>query len=229
MDHFMSTRKPGLQSRSMGGLIHLLPEFEERYIILHNHTFPGVLRQIRASHIGNYSIFLKDGLLFSHLEYLGRDFGADMKMMADDRTTRDWWKLTDPMQRPLPTRKKGEWWASLECLAQLAPHPASSGKVRRFAFVTRVKPGKASELRVACRKDIRTIERVVARARFQNIHLYLHGRRLHLYAEYTGRDIEADALQLYRSASFSRWRERIEKHCRPGSSWEQMTQVFHIA
>jgi L-rhamnose mutarotase len=26
----------------------------------------------------------------------------------------DWWKITDPMQSPLSTRKDGEWWAPME-------------------------------------------------------------------------------------------------------------------
>ena len=39
---------------------------------------------------------------------------ADMKKMAADRSTQDWWKLTDPCQEPLETRKPGEWWASME-------------------------------------------------------------------------------------------------------------------
>ena len=81
-----------------GSIIGLKPEYEERYIILHKHTFPGVLNRIRKCNIQNYSIFLRDGLLFSHFEYVGSDFDADMANMADD-TTKDWWKLTDPMQR----------------------------------------------------------------------------------------------------------------------------------
>ncbi|MBC8186425.1 L-rhamnose mutarotase [candidate division KSB1 bacterium] len=95
-----------------GSLIGVKKEFEERYIILHKHIFPGVLDRIHKCNISNYSIFLKDGILFSHFEYIGSDFAADMEAMADE-TTEEWWKLTDPMQEPPEDRKEGEWWASI--------------------------------------------------------------------------------------------------------------------
>ena len=94
----------------VGSLIRLRAEYEERYIILHRHVFPEVAERIRKSNIRNYSIFLRDGLLFSHLEYVGSDLSADMAAMGDP-VTKEWWKLTEPMQMPLKTRQKGEWWA----------------------------------------------------------------------------------------------------------------------
>ncbi len=97
-----------------GSVIKLRPEKEEEYRRLHADTWPGVLAMIHACHIRNYSIFLKDGFLFSYFEYLGNDFAADMARMAADPTTREWWKLTDPCQEALETRKPGEWWASME-------------------------------------------------------------------------------------------------------------------
>ena len=60
------------------------------------------------------SIYYKDGYLFSYFEYVGNDFEADMKKMSDDSLTQEWWKLTDPCQIPLETRKEGEWWATME-------------------------------------------------------------------------------------------------------------------
>jgi L-rhamnose mutarotase len=76
-------------SKRVGSLIKVKPEYEERYIILHRHTFPGVLDRIRKSNIRNYSIFLLNGILFSYYEYVGNDFDADMKAIADT-VTRDW-------------------------------------------------------------------------------------------------------------------------------------------
>jgi L-rhamnose mutarotase len=38
--------------------------------------------------------------LFSYFEYTGDDFGADMKKMAADTSTRKWWQETDPTQLP---------------------------------------------------------------------------------------------------------------------------------
>ncbi len=97
-----------------GSVIKLRPQKEQEYRRLHAEPWPGVLAMIRACNIRNYSIFLKDGFLFSYFEYVGDDYAADMARMAQDPTTRDWWKLTDPCQEPLDTRKPGEWWASME-------------------------------------------------------------------------------------------------------------------
>ncbi len=97
-----------------GSLIRLKPEYEERYIILHRHTFPGVLERIRDSNIRNYSIFLRDGMLFSFFEYVGTDYAGDMEKIGADPVTRDWWTLTDPMQVPLETRAEGEWWTNMQ-------------------------------------------------------------------------------------------------------------------
>jgi L-rhamnose mutarotase len=95
-------------------VIGLKPEFEERYIILHKHTFPGVLKRIRDSNIRNDSIFLRDSVLFSYYEYHGQDYEEDMRKISEDTITQEWWKLTDPMQEPLQDRKEGEWWTEME-------------------------------------------------------------------------------------------------------------------
>jgi len=50
---------------------------------------------------------LLDGILFSYYEYIGDNYDRDIKTLADE-TTKEWWKLTNPMQEPLPTRRKGE-------------------------------------------------------------------------------------------------------------------------
>ena len=84
-----------------GSLIKLKPEYEERYIILHKHTFSGVLDRIRKSNIRNYSIFLRAGMLFSFFEYIGNDYDGDIAEIGRDKVTKEWWKLTDPMQEPL--------------------------------------------------------------------------------------------------------------------------------
>ncbi len=95
-------------------VIRLKREMEEHYRELHNAVWPEVLEQIRRSGISNYSIYLKDGYLFSYFEYDGDDFEGDMRMMAQDAKTQEWWKLTDPCQEPVGSRKENEWWASME-------------------------------------------------------------------------------------------------------------------
>ena len=97
-----------------GSVIKVKPEKLEEYKQLHAAVWPDVLKMIAACNIRNYSIYLKDGFLFSYFEYVGTDFAADMAQMAADPVTQAWWKLTDPCQEPLPTRKAGEWWASME-------------------------------------------------------------------------------------------------------------------
>ena len=97
-----------------GMVIRVRPEKLEEYTRLHAAAWPGVLDMIRKCNIRNYSIYHKDGYLFSYFEYHGEDFAADMKKMAVDANTQAWWKLTDPCQEPLDTRLPGEWWASME-------------------------------------------------------------------------------------------------------------------
>jgi L-rhamnose mutarotase len=95
-------------------VIGLKPEVEAKYREYHANVWPGVLDRIRQCNIRNYSIYLKDGVLYSYFEYHGADFHADMAKMAADKTTQEWWALMMPMQQPLATRKEGEWWAEME-------------------------------------------------------------------------------------------------------------------
>lgn len=94
-------------------IIHLRPEAEAAYKKYHQSVWPDVLSKITDCNIRNYSIFLRDGILFSYFEYIGDDFAADMAKMAADPKTQEWWAITKPMQRPLEDRGEGEWWASL--------------------------------------------------------------------------------------------------------------------
>jgi cytidyltransferase-like protein len=116
-----------------GSIIGIRPEYEERYVALHANTFPAVLRRISRSGIRNYSIFMGDGLLFSHMEYAGRNHAADMAAIGTDETTRQWWKLTDPMQQPLEERAAGEWWASLSASVTVE-NPHGTQPIRRLCF-----------------------------------------------------------------------------------------------
>lgn len=97
-------------------MIKLNAEKAEEYKRLHATAWPSVLRQITASHIRNYSIFLREpeNLLVGIFEYHGTDYDADMKAMADDPETQKWWALTDPCQAPLESLAPGEWWAPME-------------------------------------------------------------------------------------------------------------------
>jgi L-rhamnose mutarotase len=97
-----------------GMVIKIKPEKLAEYKRLHADPWPEVLEMISACNIRNYTIYYKDGLLFSHFEYVGDDFAADMAKMAADPKTQEWWTHTDPCQEPLETRTPGEWWARME-------------------------------------------------------------------------------------------------------------------
>jgi len=97
-----------------GSIIKVVPEKLEEYKQLHAAAWPAVLEQIRLSNIRNYSIFYKDGMLFSYFEYIGIHYEKDMAAMAADPVTQEWWKVCIPCQMPVETRKEGEWWASME-------------------------------------------------------------------------------------------------------------------
>lgn len=105
--------------KRFGMVIGLKPECEQRYRECHAAVWPHVLDVIRQCNIRNYSIFLKDGMLYSYFEYHGVDFEADMAKMAADRSTQEWWSIMKPMQNPLPTRSEGEWWAGIDAVFHL--------------------------------------------------------------------------------------------------------------
>jgi len=97
-----------------GMVLKVRPEKLQEYKTLHAAVWPGVLKKIAECNIRNYSIYHKDGYLFSYFEYVGDDFDADMARMADDETTQKWWAVCKPCQAPLETRAPGEWWANME-------------------------------------------------------------------------------------------------------------------
>jgi len=97
-----------------GQIIRVRPEKEAYYRELHAKAWEGVLNKITDCNIRNYSIFLHDGLLFAYFEYIGSDFDADMKKMADDPLTQEWWAECKPCQQPIDTAKSDEWWVTME-------------------------------------------------------------------------------------------------------------------
>lgn len=103
-----------------GSVIKVKPKKFSQYKKLHAAVWPGVLKMIKHCHIRNYSIYHKDGWLFSYFEYTGKAFKTDMAKMAADPMTRKWWAVCGPCQQPLTTRAKGEWWATMEEVFHLA-------------------------------------------------------------------------------------------------------------
>ena len=106
------------QPRRVGMIIGLRPEMEARYRELHDDPWKTVLERITKSNIRNYSIYLArlaDGpYLFSHFEYTGEDFEADMAAIGADPETQRWWRETEPCQRQLDGTPDGQWWLPAE-------------------------------------------------------------------------------------------------------------------
>jgi L-rhamnose mutarotase len=193
-----------------GSLIGLKPEFEERYIILHKHTFPGVLDRIHRSNIRNYSIFLKDGLLFSYFEYIGNDYEEDMARIGQDVVTQDWWKLTDPMQEPLETRKEGEWWTSMDEIFYREYTQREKNEVQRKAFI--------ASIRGVFRKNTFPIPQI-QESNSRNIRkcsIYHKDSSLYCYLECIGRNISEDSERFLKGLDVER---RLQ--------WIPMEEVFH--
>jgi L-rhamnose mutarotase len=215
-----------------GSLIGLKKDFEERYIILHKHTFPGVLDQIRNCNIRNYSIFLKAGMLFSHFEYIGSDFKNDMAQMANE-VTREWWKLTDPMQEPLENRKQGEWWASMELLYQMDTSRIDYEYARRFALVGRLKENQIQNFKQRLDLIDKSMEKLILSAQFQNLTFYSWENQIYFYFEYGGADYEADMARLMNTDKWQRLNSDLKELMQPVSekdvdrTWQPMQEVFH--
>jgi|TARA_B110000908_G_C10265049_1_gene462970 L-rhamnose mutarotase len=99
----------------MGMVIGIYPEKITEYKQLHAQVWPAVTARLKRSNISNYTIFLHqpENLLFAYWEYNGKDFEKDRAKTAKDPDTQEWWKLCDPLQDPLASRKDGEWWSRM--------------------------------------------------------------------------------------------------------------------
>jgi len=107
--------------------------------------------------------------MFSHFEWVGHWyhdcktyeeeqslFNADMKAIAEDPITLEWWKLCEPCQEPftqwpegatmLSEGGTGDWWAPLENLNHCGRWPMDySDDLRDPDFVPRNPNGKTVE------------------------------------------------------------------------------------
>lgn len=99
--------------KRFGQVLKLRPQYQDEYVRQHAAVWPGVLAQIRRSNIRNYSIYLRDGMLFAYFEYVGSDFEADMRAMAADPETQRWWAFMEPMQEKWPSATAQEWWSNM--------------------------------------------------------------------------------------------------------------------
>ncbi len=100
--------------KRFGMAIRLKPNSVDIYKRYHNAVWPEVLEMISNCNIRNYSIYIKDDMLFGYYEYHGLAIKSDLAKMAAHPKTQEWWALIEPLQEPLATRTHGEWWAEME-------------------------------------------------------------------------------------------------------------------
>ncbi len=106
-------RKDDSRLQRVAQIIRLNSKDEAAYIRYHEKVWPSVLATIAACNISNYSIFLRNGLLFSYFEYSGTELAADMKKMSACVDTQRWWSIMDPMQSTMPDALSGEKWSPM--------------------------------------------------------------------------------------------------------------------
>ena len=110
-------------------LIHVRPEAIAEYERIHAEVWPTVLSRLEASHITNYSIYLRrpENLLIAYYEYTGDDLAADQAAIAADPETQRWW--TDHRSDaaaagvrcpPTDGSQAGGWWAPTDEVFHLA-------------------------------------------------------------------------------------------------------------
>ena len=97
-----------------GMIVKVKPEKAEEYRRLHAAVWPKVLEMITKCNIRNYSIFHRKELLFSYFEYAGEDFESDMKKMAADPTTQEWWAVCTPCFAPIDPDQEKAWWTEMD-------------------------------------------------------------------------------------------------------------------
>lgn len=221
----------------------LKPDKAAHYKELHAKCWPTVLARIKASHIQNYSIYLKEiagqQFLFSYLEYTGKNFAADMKKMAADPQTQLWWRETDPCQQPLPeAAARGQIWDDLEEVFYFGGDmlPGTTGV--RYGMITGLLPEKEAWYRTLHSTPWRGVNAQIFGSHIRNYSIFLKeiGGKLYLfsYFEYTGKNFEGDMGAMAKDATTQRWWKQTDACQSPlpdaaakGKIWSGMEEVFH--
>ncbi len=219
-----SSMKPESITRRTGSLIKVRPEYEERYLIIHKHVFPEVLDRIHASNIRNYTIFLLNGILFSYYEYVGPDYDADMKAIGDT-VTKEWWKLTDPMQEPLATRKPGEWWATMDPVFEAKIPTSPQVHVERIAYAAAIKQDSTERVSAYYREHGDALVPFLQRFHISNVHCYTYDGTMYVYGEYSGSDVAKDLRLLNQEQGWREWNIALNRYL--DSPVQRMMIAFH--
>jgi L-rhamnose mutarotase len=101
--------------KRVGMVIELKADKIDEYKALHADSNPGVRDLLRKYHLRNFSIFLHNiggrWYEFGYYEYTGEDFEGDMARLSAEPRNKEWLKVCDPLQIPLPGE---ESWAVME-------------------------------------------------------------------------------------------------------------------
>jgi L-rhamnose mutarotase len=226
-----------------GAVIGIPAESIPEYKKLHADTWPGVLKAIDKAHIHDYSIYLGEvapgeHYLFAYSEYTGRNYKADMARIARDKTTQEWWKHTDPLQKPLATKKEGEWWAQWEeVFHHTGPAYKKSDIKSRHGSIIGM-PEKNilayTQMHAAVWPGVLA---AIDKANIRNYSIYLGQIKpgeylLFSYFEYVGNDFKADMAGIADKVTKTWWSYTDPLQVRlpgtpDGEQWKAMEEVFH--
>jgi len=96
-------------------VVGVRPEKRDEYLALHSAVWPGVEQKLTECNIRNYSIFVFGDILFAYYEYAGEDHDADLRRIAEDPVSQEWWTHTDPCQlRITEERTPGALWQPID-------------------------------------------------------------------------------------------------------------------
>ena len=235
--------KQDICGKRIGSVIGIKKENLPEYKRLHADAWPGVLKMIDKANIHNYSIYLGEVetdryFLFSYFEYTGKNYDADMAKIAKDETTKKWWTHTDPLQEPLPTRNKGEWWSQWEEVFHFAGPTMERQPTSRHGGIIGI--GKENllvynQLHAAAWPGVLT---AIEKANIRNYSIY-QGRitdneyLLFSYFEYYGSDFDADMKTIADSEVTQKWWTYTDPLQKPLPTrkkdewWASMEEIFH--
>jgi len=231
------------ESRREGAVIAIPAENIAEYKRLHANTWPGVLKAIDKAHIHNYSIYLGQAApgehyLFAYSEYTGKDYKADKAGIAKDKTTQEWWKHTDPLQKPLPTKKESEWWATWEEVFHHTGPAYKRGDIKsRHGSIIGMPEQNIlayTQMHAAVWPGVLA---AIDKANIRNYSIYLGQIKpgqylLFSYFEYVGNDFKADMTGIADKVTRTWWSYTDPLQVRlpgtpEGEQWKPMEEVFH--
>lgn len=232
------------QVKRVGSVIGIEKDRIAEYKRLHADTWSGVLKALEDGNVTNYSIYLGDVndqdryYLFSYFEYVGDDYDKDMARIGESKAMRKWWELTDRMQKPLPTRKEGEWWAQWEEVFHHDGPEFDAGQITsRHGAIIGLREDAIlayTQLHAAVWPGVlETLDRINIR----NYSIYLGEltpgeHALFAYFEYIGDDFDADMSNMSDEVTKLWWKYTDPLQIRlpgtpDGEQWKAIPEVFH--